>query len=85
MADMSRQCTLALALEDPLSLYALLCTVSGALYSTTGDTRHGIKFMQFKEQSLQALKSTLSSNSNRPIPVSSIYGIANLLWVEVSF
>ena len=85
IAVISQQYTLSLALQDPVLLSALLCTTSAALYSLDFDAKHGIAAMYFKGQALQRLHAKLAEPNVEVVENSSIFAVALLLWIEVSF
>jgi hypothetical protein len=85
LADASRQCTLAYASEDAVALNAILCTVTGMLYSHGRQVREGLHAMYFKGQAIHHLKQELSKTDDKAWKMSTLYAVSLLLWVEVCF
>lgn len=83
LADVSRQCTLSYASQDPVALNAIVCTTAGACYAHYGDIKHGYAAMHSKGEAIRCLKQELTKSGKPPISVSTLYAVSLLLWVEV--
>ena len=84
MVDSSRQHSLAYAFEDAVALNAILCAVTGMLYSHGRQARERLHAMYFKGQAIHHLKQELSKPHDSMWKVSTLYAVSLLLWQEVS-
>ena len=79
----SREIAWSYASSDAVALNALLCTTAGTIHAYSGNEKHGQQMMHFKGEAICHLQRELSSLDLRPFPVSTLYAVALLLWVEV--
>lgn len=79
-----RKHILAYASEDAAALYAILCTSSGALHESTGESKHAISSLYFKGKAIHHLQQTILNANSVPPSLATAYAVSLLLWIEVS-